>query len=198
MCFQKWDLVSAGTSTLWAVSVVQMKMLLGTWLSKEHSANCMSHVTRKPTKRHSPSLIRIFDVHMKKAWAHWAHSEDWSSARSDQSLRWAHRLFCWFCHEAAHIILYVLLHPGSCFCIDYHKAVCLVMASPCDESFQLFCILFSVCKALGSSLSMYMHVENNKDINNLHTVTSLLHHSCDWWAALRLGIKRRLEFVLGV
>ena len=36
----------------------------------------------------------------------WAHSEDWSDwtdAQDDLSLRWAHRSFCWFCQEAAHI-----------------------------------------------------------------------------------------------
>ena len=36
---------------------------------------------------------------------HWAHSEDWSDwadAKANLNLRWAHRLFCWFCHAAAH------------------------------------------------------------------------------------------------
>ena len=27
-----------------------------------------------------------------------------SYAQADLSLRWAHMPFCWFCHEAAHII----------------------------------------------------------------------------------------------
>ena len=42
---------------------------------------------------------------------HWAHSEDWSDwadAQADLGLRWAHRLYCWFCHEAAHISVHAL------------------------------------------------------------------------------------------
>ena len=48
--------------------------------------------------------------HMKK---HWVLSyplstkrrlwSDWADAQADLSLRWAHRPFCWFCHEAAHM-----------------------------------------------------------------------------------------------
>ena len=58
----------------------------------------------------APSLIRVFAVRMKKAWALsypvsaqrrlWP---DWADAQADLSLRWAHMSFCWFCHEAAHI-----------------------------------------------------------------------------------------------
>ena len=36
---------------------------------------------------------------------HWAHNEDWSDwvdAQADLSLRWAHMLFCRFCHALAH------------------------------------------------------------------------------------------------
>ena len=49
-------------------------------------------------------------IHMKKARIlsyHSAHSEDWSDwadAQADLSLRWAHMPFCWFCHEAAHLV----------------------------------------------------------------------------------------------
>ena len=60
---------------------------------------------------HSHSLIRVFAVHMKKAWALsyplsaqrrlWS---DWADAQIDLSLRWAHMPFCWFCHEAAHFV----------------------------------------------------------------------------------------------
>ena len=58
---------------------------------------------------HPPSLIRVFIVCMKKAWVLsyplstqqklWS---DWVDAQVDPSLRWA-QLFCWFCHEAAHL-----------------------------------------------------------------------------------------------
>ena len=38
----------------------------------------------------------------------WAHSEDWSDwvdAQADLRLRWAHRSFCWFCHEATQLYI---------------------------------------------------------------------------------------------
>ena len=28
----------------------------------------------------------------------------WAGAQADLSLRWAHMLFCWFCHEAPQIV----------------------------------------------------------------------------------------------
>ena len=61
---------------------------------------------------HPPSLIRVFAVRMKKAWVFsyqmsamrrlWS---DWVDAQADLSLRWVHRSFCWFCHEAADIFV---------------------------------------------------------------------------------------------
>ena len=61
---------------------------------------------------HPPSLLRVFALRMKK---HRVLSyplsalrrlgSDWVDAQADPSLRWAHRSFCWFCHEAAHIII---------------------------------------------------------------------------------------------
>ena len=30
-------------------------------------------------------------------------SSDWADAQADLSLRWAHRSFCWFCHEVAYL-----------------------------------------------------------------------------------------------
>ena len=53
----------------------------------------------------------VFTVRMKKAWAFsyplsaqrrlWSN---WVDALADLSLCWAHMPFCWFCHEAAHIL----------------------------------------------------------------------------------------------
>ena len=58
---------------------------------------------------HLPSLIRVFAIRMKKPWILgyplsalrilWS---DWLYAQADLSLRWAHRSFCLFCHEAVH------------------------------------------------------------------------------------------------
>ena len=48
---------------------------------------------------------------MKKAWSlatQGAHSNDWSDwmdTQADLSLRWAHMPFCWYCHEAARLML---------------------------------------------------------------------------------------------
>ena len=59
-----------------------------------------------------PSLIRVFAVRMKKAWALSYPSSaqqrlwsDWVDAQAYPSLCWMHWSFCWFCHEAAHFIL---------------------------------------------------------------------------------------------
>ena len=61
---------------------------------------------------HPPSLIRVFAVRLKKArllsytWSAqrklWS---DWAGAQADLSLCWEHMPFCWFCHDAAHIII---------------------------------------------------------------------------------------------
>ena len=58
---------------------------------------------------HLPSLITVFAVRPVGSWGPkvslrgqqrlWS---DWADAQADLSLCWAHRPFCWFCHEAAH------------------------------------------------------------------------------------------------
>ena len=64
---------------------------------------------------HPPSLIRVFAVCMKTHWAlnhllstWWRLWSDWVDAQADQSLRWVHMSFCWFCRAAAQI---------SCCCV---------------------------------------------------------------------------------
>ena len=59
---------------------------------------------------HPPSLISLRCLHKK----HWVLSyplsalprlwSDWADAQADLSLRWVHRSFCWFYHEAAHTV----------------------------------------------------------------------------------------------
>ena len=70
---------------------------------------------------HPPSRIRVFAIRKKK---HWILSyplsavrrlwSDWANAQADQSLRWAHRSVCWFCHEVAHLFstecAYISIH----------------------------------------------------------------------------------------
>ena len=84
---------------------------------------------------HLPSLIRVFAVRLKKArslsyplsvqrrlWS------DWADAQADQSLRWAHVPFCWFCHDAAQICL----NPREvCLTADRSKAVVLILSELC-------------------------------------------------------------------
>ena len=61
---------------------------------------------------HPPSLTRVFAVRSMGSYGHKLSScgqrklwSDWADAQADLSLRWAHMPFCWFCHEAAHIVI---------------------------------------------------------------------------------------------
>ena len=56
-----------------------------------------------------PSLISLRCPH-EKPWilrypvsAQQRLLSDWADAKADHSLRWDQRLFCWFCHEVAHL-----------------------------------------------------------------------------------------------
>ena len=69
---------------------------------------------------HPPSLIRVFAVRIKKAWvlsypsgAQQRLWSDWANAQAGLSLHWAHRSFCWFCHEEAHIMLAIIMIHGE-------------------------------------------------------------------------------------
>ena len=84
---------------------------------------CEIRLMTKPTKWHvRPAKTQInlgirpvwsvFAGRMKKAWvlcyplsAQQRLWSDWADAQADLSLRWAHMPFCWFCHEAAQLIL---------------------------------------------------------------------------------------------
>ena len=79
---------------------------------------------------HSPSLIRVFAVHMKKAWvlsyplstqrSLWS---DWAYVQADLSLHWAHR-FCLVCHEAAHLnLIQVALHIPGAYNLTMHLPI---------------------------------------------------------------------------
>ena len=50
---------------------------------------------------------------------YWAHCEDWSDwadAQADLSLGWAHRSFCWFCHEALQLFIAFVYSSNVCLC----------------------------------------------------------------------------------
>ena len=70
---------------------------------------------------HPPSLIRVFAVHMKKAWvlsyplsAQRRLWSDWVDAQADLSLRWAHTHFVGF--VMSWLISICLLYPVFCCC----------------------------------------------------------------------------------
>ena len=60
---------------------------------------------------HPPSLIRVFAVRSMGSYGSKFSScaqrrlwSDGADAQADLSLRWAHRPFCWFCHDAAQML----------------------------------------------------------------------------------------------
>ena len=95
-------LIKGGYALLWLIWAAS-------WQNQQ-MASAPSEDSYQPGHLHS--LIRIFGVHMKKAWflsypftwrklgswatTHWAHSKDWSDwayAQADLSLHWAHGHF---------------------------------------------------------------------------------------------------------
>ena len=114
---------------------------------------------------HPPSLIRVFAVRMKKAWvlsyplsAQRRLWSDWADAQADLSLRWAQMPFCWFCHEAAH-----LLYGKQCRTWpDCSSPSCIFTVFPwSDVSFK-------------SSLVWICNVCPDLSVRKLRTVTVLL------------------------
>ena len=96
----------------------------------------LGHLMTKPTKWHvhpaktdQPGQIRVFAVCMKKAsvlsyplsaqrrlWS------DWADVQADLSLCWAYRLFCLFCHEAAHFWSNASAFMFKCFACSPRKS----------------------------------------------------------------------------
>ena len=92
----------------------------------------MGHLMTKPTKwhvhpaktdqpGHPPNLIRDLAVCSMDSWGSNVSScrqqrlwSDCAGAQADLSLRWAHRSFCWVCHEAANICISLLCYHGIC------------------------------------------------------------------------------------
>ena len=80
----------------------------------------LSHLMTKPTKWHVHPAKTQISLGIRPVWsepllcAQWVAKDpsfhhvvskdwsDWADAQADLSLCWAHMLFCWFCHEAAH------------------------------------------------------------------------------------------------
>ena len=79
---------------------------------------------------HPPSLIRVFAVHLKKAWVLsyplstlrrlWS---DWADAQANLRPHWAHMPFRWFCHDAAHINFALALFCSETSDVSYLLSV---------------------------------------------------------------------------
>ena len=96
-----WGDVSAWNTTLnlscnmtkptkWPVCPVKTQISRGIRPVWSESSLCTQWVAKDPRFLHADS----------EDWS------DWADAQADLSLRWAHRSFCWFCHEAAHLSIY--------------------------------------------------------------------------------------------
>ena len=90
--------------TMWAAS----------WQNQQHDCAPSDDSDQPDQPGHMPSLIRVFAVHMKKAWvlsyplsAQWRLWSDWQS-------------FCWFCHEVAQLRVQLPVHI-------FHQFLCLSM-----------------------------------------------------------------------
>ena len=62
--------------------------------------------------KHPLSLIRVFADRIKKHWVfsyplstQWRLRSDLADAQADLSLCWVHMPICWFCHEAAQLLI---------------------------------------------------------------------------------------------
>ena len=86
-----------------------------TWLFVIH----MSRIVTKPTQWHVRPAKTQISLGIRPVWSESSLSawrklgslnaqrrlwSDWADAQADLSLRWAHMPFCWFCHDAAHIV----------------------------------------------------------------------------------------------
>ena len=87
--------------------LIKINILAAAWQNQQNY-QCASEDSDQPG--HPPKLFRVFAVRMKIPWVPSyplsAQRRLWSDSANDKatpSLRWAHKLFCRFCHAAAHI-----------------------------------------------------------------------------------------------
>ena len=91
----------ADKSRHWEVFISKVLIKWGATWQTQQNGRASSEESDQPGR--PPSLIRVFAVHMKKAWALsyplsaqrwlWSH---WADAQADLSLRWAHTHFVGF------------------------------------------------------------------------------------------------------
>ena len=119
----EWRLIRQGRCTQVTLLVLLCSgsnwiIWAATWLNWQSSC-APSQDSDQPG--HPPSVIRVFAVHMKKAWvlsyqlsAQWRLWSDWADAQADLSLCWAHTLFFWFCHVVAQIFSFRIFWFPNC------------------------------------------------------------------------------------
>ena len=86
----------------------------------------MSRLMTKPTKwlcaeRRLRSAFTVRSRPKLSLWGQRRLWSEWAHAQADLSLRWAHRSFLWFCHEAAHFLL--IMHKPHW---DIHKYIIIL------------------------------------------------------------------------
>ena len=74
--------------TKWHVCPTKTQISLGIHPVWSESSLCTQWTAKDPSFLHVDS----------EDWS------DWADAQADLSLRWAHKPFCWFCHDAAHFL----------------------------------------------------------------------------------------------
>ena len=76
--------------TKWRVRPAKTQISMGIRLVWSVPSLCAQWIAKDPRCRHADS----------EDWS------DWADAQAELSLRWAHTSFCWFCHLAAHFMLF--------------------------------------------------------------------------------------------
>ena len=74
----------------------------------------LSRLITKPTKWHVRPVktqisLGIYPVWSESSMSAWRNSGSLADAQADLSFHWAHMPFCWFCHEATQVLLYLIL-----------------------------------------------------------------------------------------
>ena len=85
----KWHVLPANTQISLGIRPVWSESSLSAW------RKLVSLATHECTAK---TLIRLGGC---PGWSLWS---DWADVQADLNLCWAHMPYCWFCHEAAHLL----------------------------------------------------------------------------------------------
>ena len=115
-CTKPWLIILEKEKLVWKWTNMEQNVLkwATSWQNKQNDL-CAQQNSDQPG--HPPSLIfTVLAVRsmgskgpcrQRRLWS------DWADAQADLSLCWAHMPFCWFCHEAAHFIIYQWILRGN-------------------------------------------------------------------------------------